>query len=247
MESVNLMNRGEEMQLTDQELDKLLQQEVQTSLENIDPRPPRVKVSRESQSFMLPDGNIAKNMTGILVYHHKARGYWETEGQKVPNCSSMDGNTGTDENGVEHACLNCSKNKFGSGKDGHGKACKEMRWIYLLQDGEIIPSRISLPPTSLGKFDTFISALAQKKIAPIQKIVKLGLETGESRGFKYSVLAQPEVIGDTPRKNILQLINMRETVVAAARRAGIEAEDYYADGDAGGDAGGGKDSPDQPY
>lgn len=232
MENIGLVNR-EEMQLTDEQLEKLLEQEVQTSLENIDPRPPRVKMLRESQSFMLPNGNTAKNITGIIVYHHKARGYWETEGQKIPTCSSMDGNTGTDENGVEHPCLRCPKNKFGSGKEGHGKACKEMRWIYLLQKEDVIPSRISLPPTSLGKFDSFISALAQKRIAPIQKIVKLSLEAGESRGFKYPVLAQPEVIGDTPRENILQLINMRESVVAAARKAGIEAEDYYADEDVG--------------
>ena len=112
-----------------------------------------------------------------------------------------------------------------------------------MQDGEIIPSRISLPPTSLGKFDSFISALAQKKIAPIQKIVKLSLETGESRGFKYSVLAQPEVVGETPRENILQLINMRESVVAAARRAGIEADDYM--GGEGGSSEG--DNGEQPY
>lgn len=242
MENTGLMNRGE-TQLTEQELDKLLEQEVQTSLDNIDPRPPRVKISRESQAFLLPDGGSAKSMTGILVYHHKARGFWETEGQKIPTCSSVDGNTGTDENGVEHSCMQCPKNKFGSGKDGYGKACKEMRWIYLLQDGEIIPSRISLPPTSLGKFDSFISALAQKKIAPIQKIVKLSLETGESRGFKYSVLAQPEVVGETPRENILQLINMRESVVAAARRAGIEADDYM--GGEGGSSEG--DNGEQPY
>lgn len=242
MENTSLINR-EEVQLTDEQLDKLLEQEVQTSLDNIDPRPPRIKVSRESQVFMLPDGDTAKNLSGILVYHHKARGYWETEGQKIPTCSSMDGTTATDENGIEHACLRCSKNAFGSGKDGHGKACKEMRWLYLLQEGEIIPSRISIPPTSLGKFDAFISALAQKKIAPIQKVIKLGLETGESRGFKYSVLAQPEVVGDTPRGDILRLINMRESVVAAARRAGIEADDYYSDGDTGN----GNSSGDQPY
>jgi hypothetical protein len=242
MENTGLMNR-EEMQLTDEQLDKLLEQEVQTSLDNIDPRPPRIKMLKESLQFISPDGSTQKDLIGILVFHHKARGRWETEGQKIPTCSSLDGTVGIDEDGEEHVCKSCPFNVFGTGKDGHGKACKEMRWIYLLQEGEAIPSRISLPPTSLTKFDAFVSALAQKKIAPIQKVIKLGLETGESRGFKYPVLAQPEVIGDVPRSNILGLIRMREGVVAAARKAGIDAEDYYADGDAVG----GSNSEDQPY
>ena len=241
MENTSLINR-EETQLTDQQLDKLLEQEVHTALENIDPKPPRIKVSRESRIFMMPDGSTSKNLSGILVFHHKARGYWETEGQKIPTCSSMDGTTGKNENGKTQICKNCPFNEFGTGKDGYGKACKEMRWIYLLQDGEVIPSRISLPPSSLGKFDSFISALAQKRIAPVQKVIKLSLETGESRGFEYSVLAQPEVVRDVPRENILDLIRMRETVVAAARKAGIEAEDYYTDEDIA--AGG---SGEQPY
>lgn len=240
----DLFATGHELaEVDEKQLQELLQQEVQTALENIDPRPPRIKVSRENRIFMLPDGDTAKNLTGILIFHHKARGYWETEGQKIPTCSSMDGATGTNENGETQVCKNCSFNEFGTGKDGHGKACKEMRWIYLLQEGEIIPSRISLPPSSLGKFDSFISALAQKRIAPIQKVIKLSLETGESRGFEYSVLAQPEVVGDVPRADILGLIQMREAVVTAARKAGIEAEDYYADGADG--AGNGDE--DQPY
>ncbi|MGD9663416.1 MAG: hypothetical protein AB7U63_19385 [Porticoccaceae bacterium] len=229
MENLSLMNR-EETQLSEQELEKLLQSEIQTSLENIDPRPPRVKLSRESQAFLLPDGSAQKTMEGVIVFHHKARGYWEVEGQQVPTCSSMDGRTGTDENGNTRPCNGCPHDAWGTGKDGRGKACKEMRWIYLLQEGEIIPSRISLPPTSLGKFDAFVTALAQKKLAPIQKVVRLSLEAAERHGYKFSALAQPEVIGDTPLKDIPGLIKMREAVVQAARKEGITAEDYYDEG-----------------
>jgi hypothetical protein len=110
-------------------IDALLEAELQTSLENIDPRPPRIKISRESQAFLMPDGSTSKTLEGTLVFHHKARGYWETEGQLMPTCSSLDGKAGTDENGNQKTCANCPFNKFGSGKDGSGKACKEMRWI----------------------------------------------------------------------------------------------------------------------
>lgn len=228
-------------------LDDILNQEVQTALENIDPRPPRIKISREAQAFLLPDGSTEKTLTGVIVYHHKARGYWEVEGQQLPTCSGMDGKTGTDENGEQHACLNCEFNAWGSGKDGRGKACKEMRWLYVLQEGEIIPSRISLPPTSLGQFDAFVTALAQRKIAPIMKMVRIGLEKTERHGFTYSVLGQPEVLGDVEREKIVEMLKLRDSVVAAAKKAGIEAEDYF-DGEGeiveSGDA---ANNADEPY
>ena len=115
---------------------------------------------------MLPDGTTEKTLTGTIMYHHKARGYWEVEGQQLPTCSSMDGATGTNENGEQQTCATCPFNAWGSGKDGRGKACKEMRWIYVLQEGEIIPAAFRYP-TSLGQFDVFVTALAQRKIAPI--------------------------------------------------------------------------------
>lgn len=219
-------------------LDALLDAEVQTALQNIDPRPPRVKISREAQAFLLPDRSTEKSLEGVIVYHHKARGYWEVEGQQLPTCSSMDGTVGGDENGEIHTCANCPFNAWGSGKDGRGKACKEMRWIYVLRDGEIIPSRISLPPTSLGSFDAFVTALAQRKIAPIMKQVRIGLEKTERHGFTYSVLGQPEVLGDVSRERIVEMLKLRDSVVAAAKKAGIEAEDYFVDGAEDGNAGG---------
>lgn len=217
---------GNEVSLAN--LDALLESEVQTALENIDPRPPRIKISREAQAFLLPDGSTEKTLTGVIMFHHKARGYWETEGQQLPTCSSMDGRMGTDENGEAAICAGCPFNQWGSGKDGRGKACKEMRWIYFLQEDEIIPSRISLPPTSLGSFDAFVTALAQRKIAPIMKRVKIGLEKTERHGFTYSVLGQPEVLGDVERELIVEMLRLRDSVVAAAQKAGIEADDYFS-------------------
>lgn len=212
------------------EIQAMLNNEVNNALEGIDPRPPVIKINKDLQAFVLPDGTTAKTLTGVIVFHHKARGYWETEGQKIPTCSSIDGKGGAGDPGGK--CRICSlggEHAWGSGKGGHGKACKEMRWIYLMQEDDAIPSKISLPPTSLSKFDSFITALIQKKIAPIQKIVKLSLEVGESRGFKFSALAQPEVVGSVDFKKIPKLIALRDRAVKAAKEAGIESDDYYSD------------------
>lgn len=230
------------VEVNEEQVNALLQREIETSLDNIDPRPPRVKISRETPAFLMPDGNTQKEIDGVIVFHHKARGYWEEEGQQVPSCSSMDGKTGIDEDGEMKQCSNCPHNAWGSGKEGRGKACKEMRWIYVLQAGETIPSRISIPPTSIGQFDAFITALAQRRTAPIQKIVSLKLEPAEKQGYKFSALAQPQVVGDTPMQAIPGLIRMRETVVSAAQKAGITAEDYYTE-----DAAEGVVNDEQPY
>ena len=226
-------------------LDALLDAEVQTALGNIDPRPPRIVLSREAQVFLLPDGSSEKSLAGVIMYHHKARSYYETEegGDRVPDCGSFDGITGIKkETGEEVGCATCPLNAWGSGKDGRGKACKEKRWIYFLQEDEVIPSIITLPPTSLGQFDSFVTALAQRKVAPIMKQVRIGLEKTERHGFTYSVLGQPEVLGDVEREKIVEMLQLRDAVVAATRKEGISS-DYFSDGEAGNAA----SSADEPY
>ena len=45
---------------------------------------------------------------------------------------------------------------FGSASNGRGKACKNQRTLYLLRSGEFVPIQISLPPTSLTPYNSFL-------------------------------------------------------------------------------------------
>ena len=78
------------------------------------------------------------------------------------------------------------------------------------------------------------------------KQVRIGLEKTERHGFTYSVLGQPEVLGDVEREKIVEMLQLRDSVVAAAKKAGIEADDYFSDevGDVAGDV---ASSADEPY
>lgn len=78
------------------------------------------------------------------------------------------------------------------------------------------------------------------------KQVRIGLEKTERHGFTYSVLGQPEVLGDVEREKIVEMLQLRDSVVAAARKAGITADDYF-DGDGDGDAGDAAGDADEPY
>ena len=80
------------------------------------------------------------------------------------------------------------------------------------------------------------------------KQVRIGLEKTERHGFTYSVLGQPEVLGDVEREKIVEMLKLRDSVVAAAKKAGIEVEDYYFDGEVvEAETGEAASSADEPY
>ena len=97
-----------------------------------------------------PDNpDYAKTLTGVILYNHSAYTLWpegnEYDEDTKPLCSSVDGKTGIGEPGG--ACATCPMNAYGSATDGgRGKACKNMRQLYLLRSGEYMPLSISLPP-----------------------------------------------------------------------------------------------------
>ena len=119
----------------------------------------RVKIPAGGQlQFEIPtedpdNPDYARTLEGVILYNHAACTLWpegsEYDEDTKPLCSSVDGKTGIGEPGG--ACATCPMNEYGSARDGgRGKACKNMRDIYLLRSGEYMPLLISLPPTSMG-------------------------------------------------------------------------------------------------
>ncbi len=120
---------------------------------------PSIKISRETAQFMLGEAEVVKSLTGHVLHLHFANQWWEkgfderTESDSpMPNCYSVDGiqPCGGDKRQSEF-CATCPLNKFGTGKDGSGKACRNTIRILFLQDGAVLPVFLSVPPTSLGK------------------------------------------------------------------------------------------------
>ena len=101
-----------------------------------------------------PDNpDYARTLEGVILYNPEGSEYDE---DTKPLCSSVDGKTGIGEPGG--ACATCPMNAYGSARDGgRGKACKNMRDIYLLRSGEYMPLLISLPPTSIKPFKEFLN------------------------------------------------------------------------------------------
>lgn len=229
-------------EVDDAQVAALLDQEISNTMQmgGFDYRPGKIGIMHREKKFVSTDGQTANSLSGTIVYFHKARGYWQEEGQQIPTCSSMDGRTGTrriTEDGTETEsvnCANCPYNQFGSDpKGGAGKACKEMRRLFIVEKDSILPALLNIPPTSLKTFDQYMSALVSKRKAHIAYETIFRLEGAKGSGFDYSkvVLELGELHSN---KQIVDLLEMRERVIAAAKNIAIEADDYMGgstDGD----------------
>ena len=145
--------------------------------------------------FEIPSGNpdvpdYAPYLEGVILYSHNSNAYWpegsEYDDNVPPFCQSFDGKQGYGEPGG--VCAACAFNQFGSTANGSGKACKNMRQIYLLRSGEYLPLQLSLPPTSLRPFNDFMNlAFVARRRPSYSAIVEIGLKRAESGGYTYSV------------------------------------------------------------
>lgn len=126
-----------------------------------------------------------QELVGVVIWYADTRLYWskgieDTGGETPPDCTSADGIVGIGDPGGE--CESCPLNEWGSGKAGRGKACNERRQLAILRPGELLPTMLSLPPSSIKTWDQFkINALNKRK-RYYQRVAAFGLEKAESEG-----------------------------------------------------------------
>ena len=182
--------------------------------------------------------DYVQTLEGVILFNHSANSYWpagsEYDDNTPPQCQSVDGKVGYgDPGGI---CEACDYNKFGSDPNGGGKACKNMRVLYLLRSGEMMPIQLSLPPTSIRPFTTFVnSAFLLRGRRVCSGLVQIGLRKGSSNGFTYSVatfkklrdfegeeLAQVCAYADSFRDQIKQTLSERASQNEAQAGDGVE-------------------------
>lgn len=164
-------------------------------MDGLQMRFPRVKIpTGGALQFEVPGDDpevpdYARSLEGVILYHHPNNGYWPGgmgDEEKNPLCASVDGKTGIGDPGGP--CASCSLNRFGSGEDGRGKACKNMRAIYLLRSGDFMPLMLSLSPTSLRPFNDFMNAaFLTRRRASYGSVVQISLKRMNNGKDDYSV------------------------------------------------------------
>lgn len=237
--------------LSEEERHQLLEfyrQELAESRQGIEIKIPRIKISRDSLQFVDELGNPTKELEGVIVFKHTARGLWDRQDKEnpAPICSSLDGIHGNpDERGVaaginpNQACATCPFNQWGSavdeaGNPTRGKACKEMRRVFLALEGAMLPSVLTLPPTSITAFDKYISARLNRGIADIAATTIFSLREEKDGSRKWAV-AEPRLGPPVPPQQMLKLAQMRNDIQQAAARMGVDETDYDTSDDSGDD------------
>lgn len=156
----------------------------------------KVKIpSGGTLQFELPSDDpenpdYAKTLEGIIIYNHASGAYWmegsEYDEDSTPLCTTVDGKVGIGEPGG--SCAICPFNQFRSAPDGKGKACKNMRVLYLLRDGDFLPLQLKLPPTSIRPFTEFYNTVfAPRRRATYGSVVQIGLKRADNGTNVYSV------------------------------------------------------------
>lgn len=155
----------------------------------------RIKVPGSGALFFDIEGEPHKEIFGVPVKFDDQKAYWEipysdSGGGSPPDCHSNDGYTGVSGiEGLGGPCSKCPFNVFGSAKKGKGKACKDFRTIFLVQPGELLPTVVVAPPTSLKNAKEYFTRLVSKMLPFTDVVMRITLEKDKSDdGIEYSKL-----------------------------------------------------------
>ena len=183
------------------------------------------------------DENYEKEIEAVIVFTHRLNGYWPNalgqsdDGNKAPDCSSMDGQTGVDRlTGEIKNCSTCPFNEFGSDRNGKGKACKNMRRLYLIRNNDPNLYMLSVPPTSVRDVNRQLTKImATKSIPYTGLLIALKLQkTQNADGISYSKIVL-EKRGVLPANIAAQAAAMRNEIKKQHVQAAITLDDYIAE------------------
>lgn len=196
------------------------------------------KLAYEVQGDEDGDEEYLKEIDGVIIFTHRVNGYWpnpfgtsNNPEDKVPVCSSMDGKTGFDPStGCVQDCDTCRWNQYGSDqRGGKGKACKNMRRIYFMRNGDPNVYLLTVPPTSIKEVNKALRRIMASKAVPYTNLVvsfRLAKATN-ANGIDYSTVVL-EKKGLLPPAIAQTAMEMRRQVKAKYKDMTLSLDDYTA-------------------
>ena len=130
-------------------------------------------------------------------------------------------------------CKGCPMNEWGTaqgdeGDSKKGKACKEMRRLYLLRKDAIIPAKIVLPPTSINAWDDYLSERVNQRISDLSAMVNLRLAPKKDGSYTWSVVV-PKLGPRQKPAEIVKAAQTRQRFVSTWNKEEVTSEDYETD------------------
>jgi len=134
------------------------------------------------------DDEVVKTFEGIIIYSQIQRTYWEKEYSgkgSPPDCFSNDAITGIGNPGGN--CKDCPMDQFKTARTGGGKACATKRIMFILQQGNLMPSVIRIPVGGLPNSRNYLQRLSNKSQRMYGVYTEFGLEKATNKqGIEYS-------------------------------------------------------------
>lgn len=183
------------------------------------------------------DEDYLKDIEGVIVFTHRMNGYWPNAfgsstnpEDKIPVCSSMDGKSGLNiRTGEICECDKCPCNQYGSDPNGgKGKACKNMRRIYLMRSNDPNLYLLTVPPTSIKEVNKALTRIMASKGIPYTNLIvgfKLAKATN-ANGINYATVVVdkrgilPPAVAQTAK-------TMRQEIKAKYQRTEEVYEPYW--------------------
>lgn len=183
------------------------------------------------------DGDVdyVKEIQGVILFTHRVNGYWskalgDGEGNAAPDCSSMDGKIGV--NNATGECINCEScplNQYGTDpKGGDGKACKNMRRVYLMTSGDPNCYLLTVPPTSIKDVNKKLKTLIAGGIPYTGMVVSIKLvKVTNKGGVDYAKIALDKA-GLLPGPVAVQAQELRRQLKEKFKEYAIVGAEYNA-------------------
>ncbi len=136
------------------------------------PRIPRIKAVGNGLVVDPEATEPAKEFQGLVIYGKKYKAFyakdWVKGSKEIPDCFSHDSVAPEADVKARQnpTCKGCPKNQFGTAKQGKGKACRDIRQLFVLpnvvKDQEsLMPKQLDVTPSSLRNWDDYMGRLVE--------------------------------------------------------------------------------------
>ena len=139
------------------------------SVENF--RLPKIRMASTGLEVVEGEDPV-KELEVVIIHAKKTNIYYENpydpSDVSAPDCFSTDGEVPHSSVKVPQnaSCRKCSKAEFGTNARGTGKACRNLKPIYVLcSDESIMPRVISVPPSSLKEANRYLMDITERGLS----------------------------------------------------------------------------------
>lgn len=139
------------------------------------------KVKMTAGGFQLAEGqNPVLELMGVWIHARKLNMYYEKAyipgTVEPPTCFSSDGIVpdSSIQKPVNPTCKGCPKAEFGSNSMKKGKACRNLKPVYLLLgDNTFIPRQLAVTPTSIKAANNYLMELTERGVLARHAVTKI--------------------------------------------------------------------------